>query len=105
MGKLDQRRKNIQKLYRNAREKEKEVNDKINTFERLRKRLEKREQVIEQKERQLQDRLNQVGQYSRQIIQREIQINIHSKEIKLREEGEEIIAPFEDNSYGILQFN
>ena len=99
IGKLDQRRKNIQKLYKNAREKEMEVNDKVNTFEQLRKRLEKREQIIEQKERQLQDRLNQVGQYSRQIIQREIHININSKEIELREEGEEIIAPFDEERY------
>ncbi|MFW9875641.1 MAG: hypothetical protein ACFFG0_21265, partial [Candidatus Thorarchaeota archaeon] len=97
--KLEQRRKNIQKLYRNAREKEKEVNDKIDTFERLKKRLEKREQVIEQKERQLQYRLNQVGQYSRQIIQQEIQININSKEIEHREEGEGTVMPFDEKRY------
>ncbi|MFX0082037.1 MAG: CheR family methyltransferase [Candidatus Hodarchaeota archaeon] len=99
LAKLEQRKKKIQNLYRNAREKEKEVDDKINKFERLRKRLEKREQVIEQKERQLQDRLNQVGQYSRQIIQREIQININSKEIELREEGEEVFTPFDEKRY------
>jgi chemotaxis methyl-accepting protein methylase/chemotaxis receptor (MCP) glutamine deamidase CheD len=99
MKRLEQRRKNVQRLYRNAREKEMEVDDKVNKFDQLRKRLEKREQVIEQKERQLQDRLNQVGQYSRQIIQREVQININSKEIELREEGEEFIAPFDEKRY------
>jgi len=99
MKRLEKRRKNIQSLYRNAREKEFEVDDKTKRFNQLWDRLEKREQVIEQKERQLQDRLNQVGQYSRQIIQREIQINNNSKEIELRKEGENYIAPFDEKRY------
>lgn len=97
--KLDAKKKQIKNFLRYAKEQESEAEKKWKILEELTKQVEQRDRLVIHREKQLQRRLNQLDKYSQQIIQREIQKNIHSQEIELREEDQEIIHSYENKRF------